>query len=117
MPGGQLGDSRAPPGHLTGVVEVERAVRGLDQLADAALQLLRQHAAGGRQHDFVAVVLAIVGVKPQAAHLADPMALDNHFTVVFDGRHQVFLVGQLLAQNGGAAVDETLGEALVQGVG
>jgi hypothetical protein len=44
------------------------------------------------------------------------VAVDQHLAVLGDGREHLAALAQALEQGRGAAVDEALGEALVQGV-
>ena len=56
------------------------------------------------------------GVEAETTDMAHIFPFNIYSAVLFDCRHQIFLLAQPPHENAGAAVDKTLSQALMQGI-
>ncbi len=99
--------------------ERERLVAGVDQVCGAAVELVAQAAlGGGQQQPLVGEPRGRIDLEVEAGQMADRFGPDADFAVGGDGHRKG--VGAARAdvahQHRGAAVDEALGQALVERV-
>ena len=116
--GGEPGHGHAAPGQPPVRLEREGRVAVPLQARHARRDLAGQRPARGGQERFRVLALdRAVEAETEALQAADELALDHDLAVRLDRGEQVVPGAQAAHQGRRPAVDETLGQALVQGVG
>ena len=108
--------ARPPPGFDS---QRERLVRGIDERGRAAVELFAETAlGGGEEQALVGQTGGGIDTKFEAGEVADRLRADADLAVGGNGHGQGIGAARadVADENGGAAVDEALGEAFVQRV-
>ena len=116
--GGEPGDRRVAPGDPPVGQQAEGIVAVLGKRRDAFGDRRAEGAPRRRQQRPGLLGAGIRRrLEAQALQPADDMAFDQDLVAVGDAAHQRAAVAQPAMQGGMAAIDEALGQGLVQGVG